>query len=440
MAHQESTRHTFTLQKPLGVWLEERPQGGVVVADITQGGSALSTGLLEVGDVLLQVDNQSVITASLGRVQALFGAVNKAVTMEVLRSRAMQLELSQRPPANPIQDDAEEDLAVAATAVQCAVRRVMARRRIGAARERLKLVVEEARAAKLQVAWRRRQQRQGVRAVDADERWRERQLRRARYTVAAMRVQRRMRHAMEGRTLRERCQGVLRVLSPGVPLPFGFEAAVWRTRYVYLTRGAIGIQSVTRRGTVDTRSTRLVRYASIASIVGQLDERLLLIRFRPRPDSIKASRLLTLLLPSSEATELWARAIPRMVLLGGFMCEASLEVAAATHEAEEGSLRARRVPESKPRAGTRQADPYPAMDVQDAAEDAPAIIATTPTKKNREAEGGGGGGDGVLAGTTSTVVPGHVPGIIAPSPHLVGGGAPSSSPAAMARAESNLRI
>lgn len=179
-------------------------------------------------------------------------------------------------------------------------------------------------------------------------------------TVAAMRVQRVARRRIEVRSLREQCCGVLHKQSRGrLRLPLGIEAGVWRRRFVYLTADALCYQRAHRSGEVDVSSTRLIRFSTIVSVVGQLDSRILLVHQRrdhgyapslaapsltarsggaPSSDpawaggestwrvskaSVQAHRFL---LPSAEATGLWASSLLRLIVLCGFACPGSLEV------------------------------------------------------------------------------------------------------------------
>mmetsp|Transcript_17862 Transcript_17862/g.28892 ORF Transcript_17862/g.28892 Transcript_17862/m.28892 type:complete len:143 (+) Transcript_17862:2-430(+) len=73
-----------SLQKPLGILLEQDIQGPIVVAEVNQGGSADDAGV-NVGDVLLAVQNASVESADLGEVLAFIGNAPRVINLRLLR-------------------------------------------------------------------------------------------------------------------------------------------------------------------------------------------------------------------------------------------------------------------------------------------------------------------------------------------------------------------
>lgn len=47
------SRYTVSISKPLGIVLEERKEGGIIVAELVENGNAAATGLVSVGDELI---------------------------------------------------------------------------------------------------------------------------------------------------------------------------------------------------------------------------------------------------------------------------------------------------------------------------------------------------------------------------------------------------
>lgn len=47
------SRYTISISKPLGLVLEERKEGGIIVAGLVENGNAAATGLVSVGDELI---------------------------------------------------------------------------------------------------------------------------------------------------------------------------------------------------------------------------------------------------------------------------------------------------------------------------------------------------------------------------------------------------
>ncbi|KAL7525587.1 hypothetical protein ACHAXR_001073 [Thalassiosira sp. AJA248-18] len=75
----------ISLQKPMGILLEQEPQGPITVTDVSQGGSADSAGV-KVGDVLLAVQNASVENADLEEVLAFIGNAPRVMNLRFLRN------------------------------------------------------------------------------------------------------------------------------------------------------------------------------------------------------------------------------------------------------------------------------------------------------------------------------------------------------------------
>mmetsp|Transcript_140 Transcript_140/g.307 ORF Transcript_140/g.307 Transcript_140/m.307 type:complete len:142 (-) Transcript_140:53-478(-) len=73
-----------SLQKPLGILLEQESQGPIIVAEVNQGGSADGAGVI-VGDVLLAVQNASVESADLDEVLAFIGNAPRVLNLRLLR-------------------------------------------------------------------------------------------------------------------------------------------------------------------------------------------------------------------------------------------------------------------------------------------------------------------------------------------------------------------
>ena len=73
-----------SLQKPMGVLLEQDAGGPIIVTEVNQGGSADGAGV-KIGDVLLAVQNASVENADLGEVLAFIGNAPKVINLRFLR-------------------------------------------------------------------------------------------------------------------------------------------------------------------------------------------------------------------------------------------------------------------------------------------------------------------------------------------------------------------
>lgn len=85
---------TVTLEKPIGAALDDASEGGVKVAEVMEGGSAATTGLLKVGDQLLSVSGTDVSAASLDLVRP-------------LRARSLQTTIIYWRPTPPIAGDGD---------------------------------------------------------------------------------------------------------------------------------------------------------------------------------------------------------------------------------------------------------------------------------------------------------------------------------------------
>lgn len=288
----------------------------------------------------------------------------------------------------------------AAILMQCAVRGMLARRARAAAHDlrdrrrrlaRMLVAVEDAKAARIQSAWRQRRTRRLAAVAEHElrrahaasrlaavargrsQREQETRLALATVVVAAMRVQRWARRRIERAALQEGCRAVLlKQVTRRVPLPLGLEARLWRKRYVCLSSGALCYQKLQSSGsrtggvTVDVDSTRVLRYADIERVSGQLSTRLLLVQQRRRagfvqysayrerfgdegddngggPDEIivddEYDTLVHLFqLPSAEATELWTTSLVRLIALAGYTCDGSLEVGAEQFDGVVSSI------------------------------------------------------------------------------------------------------
>jgi len=73
-----------SLQKPLGIVLEQDEKGPIVVADVDKGGSAARSGIQE-GDILLAVQNASVEKADLTEVLTFIGNAPRVINLRFLR-------------------------------------------------------------------------------------------------------------------------------------------------------------------------------------------------------------------------------------------------------------------------------------------------------------------------------------------------------------------
>ena len=73
-----------SLQKPLGIVLEQDTEGPIVVAQVDKGGSAARSGIQE-GDILLAVQNASVEKADLSEVLTIIGNAPRVINVRFLR-------------------------------------------------------------------------------------------------------------------------------------------------------------------------------------------------------------------------------------------------------------------------------------------------------------------------------------------------------------------
>ena len=73
-----------SLQKPLGIVLEQDTEGPIVVANVDKGGSAARSGVM-VGDILLAVQNASVEKADLSEVLTFIGNAPRVINLRFLR-------------------------------------------------------------------------------------------------------------------------------------------------------------------------------------------------------------------------------------------------------------------------------------------------------------------------------------------------------------------
>jgi len=73
-----------SLQKPLGIVLEQDTEGPIVVAQVDKGGSAARSGIQE-GDILLAVQNASVEKADLSEVLTFIGNAPRVINLRFLR-------------------------------------------------------------------------------------------------------------------------------------------------------------------------------------------------------------------------------------------------------------------------------------------------------------------------------------------------------------------
>ena len=74
-----------SLQKPMGMLLEQEANGPIVVQEVNQGGSADSAGV-QTGDILLAVQNASVEKADLEEAFALIGNAPRVLNLRFLRN------------------------------------------------------------------------------------------------------------------------------------------------------------------------------------------------------------------------------------------------------------------------------------------------------------------------------------------------------------------
>jgi len=73
-----------SLQKPLGIVLEQDTEGPIVVANVDEGGSADRAGVM-MGDILLAVQNASVEKADLTEVLTFIGNAPRVINLRFLR-------------------------------------------------------------------------------------------------------------------------------------------------------------------------------------------------------------------------------------------------------------------------------------------------------------------------------------------------------------------
>jgi len=73
-----------SLQKPLGIVLEQDTEGPIVVANVDKGGSADRAGVM-MGDILLAIQNASVEKADLSEVLTFIGNAPRVINLRFLR-------------------------------------------------------------------------------------------------------------------------------------------------------------------------------------------------------------------------------------------------------------------------------------------------------------------------------------------------------------------
>ena len=73
-----------SLQKPMGILLEQDTEGPIIVTEVNSGGSAAGAGVT-VGDVLLAVQNASVENVDLEEVLAFIGNAPRVINLRFLR-------------------------------------------------------------------------------------------------------------------------------------------------------------------------------------------------------------------------------------------------------------------------------------------------------------------------------------------------------------------
>merc|ERR1712194_259978 len=83
-SYSDGEQLLVSLQKPLGIVLEQDTPGPIVVVDMTRGGAAEGAGV-HVGDVLLAVQNASVENADLDEVLAFIGNAPRVLNVRLLR-------------------------------------------------------------------------------------------------------------------------------------------------------------------------------------------------------------------------------------------------------------------------------------------------------------------------------------------------------------------
>jgi hypothetical protein len=82
---RRETKSSVTLSKPIGAVLEAA-DGGVVVAELEEGGSAMSTGSIKTGDRIAAVMDRDVSAATFDEVMGLLRAAPDELMLEVSRS------------------------------------------------------------------------------------------------------------------------------------------------------------------------------------------------------------------------------------------------------------------------------------------------------------------------------------------------------------------
>eukprot|EP00403_Amphidinium_massartii_P035570 CAMPEP_0178450018 /NCGR_PEP_ID=MMETSP0689_2-20121128/42881_1 /TAXON_ID=160604 /ORGANISM="Amphidinium massartii, Strain CS-259" /LENGTH=232 /DNA_ID=CAMNT_0020075417 /DNA_START=61 /DNA_END=756 /DNA_ORIENTATION=- len=82
---------SLALQKPLGIVLEERDFGGVVVESL-EGGSGKASGLIEVWDVVLAVGSEDVASADLDTVFEIMRKYSTHIQLTLVRSPFRHLQ------------------------------------------------------------------------------------------------------------------------------------------------------------------------------------------------------------------------------------------------------------------------------------------------------------------------------------------------------------
>ena len=73
-----------SLQKPMGIVLEQDEEGPITVAQVDKGGSAARSGVM-MGDILLAVQNASVEKADLSEVLTFIGNAPRVINLRFLR-------------------------------------------------------------------------------------------------------------------------------------------------------------------------------------------------------------------------------------------------------------------------------------------------------------------------------------------------------------------
>lgn len=81
---QDDDQILISAQKPLGLLLEEQDDASIVVVELDENGSAAKAGV-QVGDVLLSVQNASVEDVSLERAMACITQAPKVVNLRFAR-------------------------------------------------------------------------------------------------------------------------------------------------------------------------------------------------------------------------------------------------------------------------------------------------------------------------------------------------------------------